>query len=656
MTITTHRPHKSLLTLAIATITLTACGGSGSSSQPDVEPEPPKALGTHSLKKAGSTQAFLAYYQQGLNNAYTTYKTDTTVPEMSDTPTANPTTADGESGGADFGVSNTNLIEHGVDEADYAKQNATHLFTAHQAENSHYINAYLKPNTTKVGSIEQKEISSINGFYLTDTRVITIANTPYPADYWENPNRFSLGKIKIDSINITDPANMQVAETYNLEGNVQTSRRIGNNLYVVSSARLNDPWGCMTINDGSILPANNSATVEPAIIPPCEPQPLTEELIIERMPTDINGNKIKPSDCFIPNEYSKDNNRINSNITLVTKVDLTDSKAHETTCIAASAPHVYMNTKAIYLTGYAGNNTSAINKFSVNQGTTTSPSEPTISYSGSANVDGHINWNTQSFSLNEHKDVLRVVTSKWGENGTLKNMLHTLKESDEKQELIKLATLPNAEQPQPIGKPNERIQGIRFLGDEGYVVTFLQTDPLYKIDLADPAQPKILGELEMTGFSTYLQRINDNYLLGVGYSANENGRITGVQTTVFDTSGDAPKIVSQDTIEKLENGWINLPLRNDSRAIMTLKNNSTMRIALPYRLFGYVNDKYTSYQEAVEYEVNLASGSLTRKAKRNFATKLSFYSSKKRALLDGNDIYYNQDNGGITKYVWAQPQ
>ena len=55
--------------------------------------------------------------------------------------------------------------------------------------------------------------------------------------------------------------------------------------------------------------------------------------------------------------------------------------------------------------------------------------------------------------------------------------------------------------------PTEQIQGVRFMGDRGYVVTFRQTDPLYVIDLADPAAPKVLGELKVTGFSDYLHPV-----------------------------------------------------------------------------------------------------------------------------------------------------
>ncbi len=82
----------------------------------------------------------------------------------------------------------------------------------------------------------------------------------------------------------------------------------------------------------------------------------------------------------------------------------------------------------------------------------------------------------------------------------------------------------------------EQIQSVRFLGDVGYVVTFRQIDPLYTIDLSDPANPRVMGELKIPGFSSYLHPIGDGLLLGIGRDADLSGRTTGMQLTVFDVS------------------------------------------------------------------------------------------------------------------------
>jgi hypothetical protein len=84
--------------------------------------------------------------------------------------------------------------------------------------------------------------------------------------------------------------------------------------------------------------------------------------------------------------------------------------------------------------------------------------------------------------------------------------------------------------------PTERIQGVRFMGDRGYVVTFRQTDPLYVLDLADPTAPKVLGELKVTGFSDYLHPVGGTRLLGVGVEASDQGRQEGGKISLYDAS------------------------------------------------------------------------------------------------------------------------
>jgi len=86
-----------------------------------------------------------------------------------------------------------------------------------------------------------------------------------------------------------------------------------------------------------------------------------------------------------------------------------------------------------------------------------------------------------------------------------------------------------------LGKPGERIYSVRFQEDRGYVVTFVETDPFYTLDLSDVTDPRAVGELEIPGYSNYLHPIGDDLILGVG-QAVENGMTTGLQISLFDVS------------------------------------------------------------------------------------------------------------------------
>jgi len=92
----------------------------------------------------------------------------------------------------------------------------------------------------------------------------------------------------------------------------------------------------------------------------------------------------------------------------------------------------------------------------------------------------------------------------------------------------------------------ERIYGVRFVGPTGYVVTFRQVDPLYTVDLSEPARPRVIGELKITGYSAYLHPVGGGRLIGVGQEASTDGRRRGTQVSLFDVSDlDSPRRLAQ---------------------------------------------------------------------------------------------------------------
>jgi inhibitor of cysteine peptidase len=85
-----------------------------------------------------------------------------------------------------------------------------------------------------------------------------------------------------------------------------------------------------------------------------------------------------------------------------------------------------------------------------------------------------------------------------------------------------------------LGKPNESIMSVRFQGPLAYVVTFLRTDPLYIIDLTNPANPLIREEIVLPGFDTYQHPWGEDYILGFGYDADEDGQLKGMKLSAYD--------------------------------------------------------------------------------------------------------------------------
>ena len=166
---------------------------------------------------------------------------------------------------------------------------------------------------------------------------------------------------------------------------------------------------------------------------------------------------------------------------------------------------------------------TSIHKFSL------PPGGPAV-YEASGSVKGHL---LNQFSLHEHDGHLFVAVtngSPWSANRQSESLIFALEQNGEV-----LAVVGSVGD---MGR-GERIYSVRYIGDRAYVVTFRQVDPLYVVDLADPTQPAVLGELKIPGYSAYLHPVGDGLLVGIGADADEDGRIQGFKASLFDVSDPA---------------------------------------------------------------------------------------------------------------------
>ena len=170
-------------------------------------------------------------------------------------------------------------------------------------------------------------------------------------------------------------------------------------------------------------------------------------------------------------------------------------------------------------------------------------SDPASSaYLGSATVPGTV---LNQYSLSEHNGHLRIATTTappWGPS-----------EVPDSESLVTVLAVDDGglRQVGQIGGLGlgERIYAVRYLGDIAAVVTFRQVDPLYLLDLSDPAAPAVRGELKITGYSAYLHPLGDNLLLGVGQEATLEGQTLGTQVSLFDIADLAdPRRIDQWTL------------------------------------------------------------------------------------------------------------
>ena len=143
-------------------------------------------------------------------------------------------------------------------------------------------------------------------------------------------------------------------------------------------------------------------------------------------------------------------------------------------------------------------------------------------------VDG---WADSSFNLSEHQDHLRVATNSWELDPATDvwdrhNSLYVLANDG-------TGTLAQVGSVEGFGE-QERIFSSRFIGDRGFIVTFRQIDPLFAFDLSDPTDPKLMGELEIPGVSTYLHPLDESHLLTIGLNGDDTGLDGRIQLQIFD--------------------------------------------------------------------------------------------------------------------------
>jgi hypothetical protein len=218
----------------------------------------------------------------------------------------------------------------------------------------------------------------------------------------------------------------------------------------------------------------------------------------------------------------------------VLSFDLTkDLGTGDPVTIVADGDTVYGTDKSLYVaddhvmegmrvargTAIAGSGRTELYQFDISR-----PGKPVHVASGS--VEGLL---LNQYSLSEYENNLRVATTTGGQSQSESRITVLTRKENQLTQVGVVTGLG-------VG---ERIYAVRYFGDHAYVVTFRQTDPLYTVDLRDPAAPKVTGELKITGYSAYLHPAGTGRLIGVGQEADENGRTQGAQVSLFDTANPA---------------------------------------------------------------------------------------------------------------------
>ena len=447
----------------------------------------------------------------------------------------------------------TNLQEGDVDESDILKHDGEHIFFYDRAKNTINITNFINLANAQPSAIVPITLPTntfLQAMFINGEKLIMITNeqryyyiqeigiaadaTSMPAPIKEEQETFSVEIYSISDIN-----NITQLSKTTLDGYFNNSRVVDTDLYVISqfSPRLTIEYPKIYIDtkkcEDTVIPM--LAYENGRYIPECGGQnydngryyrydytkPTIKDAYL--IPTINKGEKdlITHDTFYAPHKLNQF-----PTITVISKFDITSNSFEKSVSTAGYTNKLYASSKNIYLTStiypyyYDFRNyheREMIYKFSIGDD---------FDYKAKGFVDGTM---LNQFSMSEQDDILRVATtSGQGWRGDTINSVFTLSENDAKLEIEGTLT--------GLGKPNERIRGVRFLGDRGYVVTFLQTDPLYTIDMSDASNPTKAGELEINGFSSYIHPVDENFILTLGRDATDGGQVAGFIVQLFDVS------------------------------------------------------------------------------------------------------------------------
>lgn len=136
--------------------------------------------------------------------------------------------------------------------------------------------------------------------------------------------------------------------------------------------------------------------------------------------------------------------------------------------------------------------------------------------------------------------------------------------------------------------PGEQLYAVRFAGDTAYLVTFLRTDPLFAVDLSDPAAPQVQGELVIPGFSNYLQAVGDGLLLGIGQEREPGTWNTRMHVSLFDVSDGADLTLIERQFLDEAAQWSSSEAQFDHHALLYCAQDGVL--VVPLTASGYDPD------------------------------------------------------------------
>lgn len=456
-----------------------------------------------------------------------------------------PPTGDDDDSNADH--SDTNNQEEGVDEADIVKTDGQYLFIL-SGKQLMVFDPIPAPETSELSRIEID--GTPNEMFLYKDVVMVFSSMwpeQVPDDIWPEVDHSDLSYdiLKITLVSLNDPTHPELLREVYVEGYYQSSRRIDASARVVIYSYPRGPELQTWVDLDEYCDWSTGICDEEALDAAYDELEAQNKAILDNTELDdwlpryyevnhTSGDSVYSEGMLAEcsNHYHPQDPRGFGFITVMTVVMDDPGTKQPDIAVVADSGIVYASTQSLYLAEYPDNiwdwwdfeegdtpdSTSEVHKFDIH-----SDANQAV-YVATGSVTGFV---LNQFSMSEYQGYLRVATTSGNWEDSWSNNVFVLEQNDDALDVIgevnEIA-------------PGEEIYSARFMQDKGYVVTFFQTDPLFTMDMADPTNPRMKGELEIPGYSSYIHPLDEDHLLTIGVPGDEENVTGGVSLQIFDVS------------------------------------------------------------------------------------------------------------------------
>lgn len=549
----------------------------------------------------------------------------------------------------------TNLQEATVDEPDFVKNDGTRLFVL-SGRRLYTVSTWPATALATRGSLD------LTGrpleMFLDGTRLLVFSGVfdpAFDAPSWCAQNGWCgdwyTNTVLVTHVDVSDLASPRVVATQRVPGRYESARRVGDVVRLVTTASFPfvdelQTWvdwerqerapsleALSALFDRLLL--DNAARIRARTLSQWLSAPLLT----------AGGASQQPAlDCT---GVWTTNASAHLGLTSVVSLDLSDPLAFSRQALLASVDELYQGPDSLWLgqrqwwwwTSTSTDDATYLYRFDLSQA-------DRVHFVAAGRVDG---MPVNQFALDEHQGVLRVATTEWTEGWRTVNRVVTL--GTQGDALFELGRTPDL-------APGERIMSARFFDDRAYVVTFRQVDPLYVVDLTDPAAPQVVGELKVPGFSSYLHPLDATHLLTIGTYIPEPPASTWtrhLQLQIFDVSNPAvPRQTHRELVGEAY-GWSQAQW--DHKAFNYFAARGTL--AIPFA--DYAQDAVTGQWSLVSdlrvYRVSAQTG-FTSLGRMDMADVVStecvgwdcwswWWQPNVRRSVMADDFVYAISNGGV---------